>query len=72
MPSKRDFFCSGTGWVASKITLWVLNDVEVLFRMKAKQIGSRNVLFVNYDEEKGEMCLVVNKLKGRELKMKER
>ena len=37
--------------------------MKVSSRIKAKTFGSRNFLFMNWDKETGEKCLVVNKQK---------
>ena len=58
-------------WVESTIVWEELNGVKVLSRVKSETFGLRKCLFMNWDEDKWERFLVVNKLIDRELKMGE-
>ena len=69
IPSKKERFGYGTGWDESTMAWAERNDMEVSSRITAKKSGSWKDEFVGGDEGGGGKYLVVNRLKGRILKI---
>ena len=61
--------CPVTGVICIRLKIMWRNIFEISSRAKSKKIGSWKVVFVERDEDKIKLFVVVNKLKERVLKM---